>query len=395
MKILTHNFWIKLFAVICATILWVYVSSSENKIADFPGSIPIEPKNIPSGLAPIYDQQRVKVKVQAPLEVWNRLNADTFEAYIDLTGLDKGTHEVEVKVVSKISNVLIIEKDPNKIIVRLEELLTKKVPVIVRFEGEVKKGFAPGEPEVIPKDVLISGAASLIEEVSEATAKVALTSSDEIIEKTVSVAVYDERGEKIRSIDCTPKMVKVKVSIIPASETKTVGIKVKTKGRPKPNYFISKIETIPATVEISGSESSLKSILFIETKEIDIEGLDKDIEREVELIIPLGITLHQKTVRVKLGVSQNTVEREIGATLRTTGTSLTVVSISPSVIKVIVSGPIDIINSLTASDVSITFNLSGKSAGSHLVNITKDMIMLPAGCVAMSWLPSAVMIVLE
>src|SRR3989304_1312344 len=158
MKFITDNFWVKVLALLCAISLWVYVSASENQIAEFPGSIPIEAKNTPSGLAAIYDTNRVKIKIQAPFETFNRLNADNFEAYIDLAGFEKGTYDVEVRVNINVSNVTVIEKDPDKIIVRLEPVLTKTVPVSVKFEGEAASGFVPGEPQIAPEEVEASGA---------------------------------------------------------------------------------------------------------------------------------------------------------------------------------------------------------------------------------------------
>ena len=395
MKFLSHNFGAKIFALLCAVFLWVYVSASENKIAEFPGTIFIEAENTPPGLAAIYDQQRVKIQIQTPFEAFNRLNADNFKASVDLSGLEKGTYEVDVKVTVNLPNVLIIEKEPDKIIVRLEPIKTKDVPVVVKFEGEAKPGFVPGEPEVTPNEVELSGAESIVNTISEAVAKIILSGEGEDFEKTVLVAVYNEKNEKQTGIEFEPKSIKVKVPIISASETKTVGIKVNTQGRPKSSYFVNKIEVDPATLEVSGPESSLKSILFIETKAVDINGIEKDLEKEVDLIAPSSIALKTKRVKVKITLGLNVSEREISATLLTTGTNLTVLSITPNIVKVVISGPQDIISTLTSEKVMITFDLFGKAAGTYSVNITKEMISVPSGCAPIFWLPSAVTIVLQ
>lgn len=396
MKFLTKDAGAKIIALLCAIFLWVYVSASESKVAYFPGSLPIEAKNTPAGLAAIYDEQKVKVKLQAPYETWQKISVDNLSAFVDLAGLEEGTYELDVQVTTNLPNVVIVEKEPSKIIVRIEPIATKEVPVVVKFEGEAKSGFVPGEPVVTPAKAEAKGARSLVENLSEATALIKLSGEEDDFQKTVSLAVYNEKGEKEKGIEFTPKSVEVKVPIVPASESKTVGVKVIIKGKPSSDYFVSKIESEPATVEISGSDSELKSILYIETKEVDIEGIKSNLEKYVELNPPSGISLEQKSVKVKITLSLNTTQREITATLSfNKGEGLTVTSVSPNVIKVVVAGPSNIINSLSPSNVVITFDLSGKNVGSYFINITKSMISVPLDCSATSWLPSAVTIVLQ
>lgn len=396
MKFLTKNTGAKIIALLFAVFLWVYVAASESKVSYFPGSLPIEAKNTPTGLAAIYDEQKVRVKLQAPYETWQKISVDNLSAFVDLGGLQEGTYELDVQVLTNLPNVVIVEKEPSKIVVRIEPIATKEVLVVVKFEGEAKSGFVPGEPVVTPAKVEAQGAKSLIEYLSEATALIKLSKEEEDFQKTVSLAVYNEKGEKQKGIEFTPKSVEVKVLIVPASESKTVGVKVITKGKPSSDYFVSKIESEPATVDISGESSKLKPILYIETKEVDIEGIKSNLEKYVELDPPSGISLEQKNVKVKITLSLNTIQREITASLTfNVGAGLSVTSVSPNIIKVVVSGPSNVINALSSSNVAITFDLSGKAAGSHFVNITKSMISVPSDCVASSWLPSAVTIVLQ
>jgi|UniRef100_A0A7V3JAN8 YbbR domain-containing protein len=397
MRFFTTNVGVKLFALVCATLLWMYVSAGENKVDYFPGNLSIEAKNSPEGLAPIYDEQKVRVKLQAPYEIWSRLNVDNLHAFVDLAGLSEGTHDVEVKIESDLPNVSVIEKEPSRIIIRLEPVLTKKVPVKVRYEGEAKAGFVPGEAVVSPSEVEAKGAKSLIDSLSEATALVKLSGEDKDFKKVVFLAFYNDKGEQQKGIEFNPKSVTVDIPIETASETKTVGVKPKIKGRPKADYFISKIETDPATVEISGSETELKSILYIETKEIDVSDLATDLEKEVDLMIPQGIISKTKYVNLKITLAPNMVEREVvaGFSYVNRGQNLTVSSVTPNTVRVVLICPSAIAGGLSANNVVIALDLQNKVAGSYLINITKNMLSVPDGCAISSWLPSAVTVVLQ
>ncbi len=392
MKIFTQNIGAKIFALLCAVFLWAYVSAGESRVGYFPGNLPLEAKNTPEGLAAIYDIQKIKVKIQAPYETWNKLSAENFSAYIDLSGLSEGTYDTEVKVSVNMSNVSIVEKEPSRVIVRIEPVTKKVVPVRVRFDRDAKTGFVPGETIVKPDTAQAIGAKSLVESLGEATALIKLSGEGEDFKKTVVLAAYNEEGDKIEGLLFDPKTVDVLVKIVPASEGKTVGIKAKTRGKPKSDYFVSKIETSPATIEIFGSASGIKSILYLETKEINIEGLDKDIEKEAELSVPSGITISDIKVKVKIYLSQNLSSKEITASLNylNLGAGLSVTSLSPSSVRAVVSCPSAILNSLNSNQVVINMNLQGKGGGSYFMVITKDMFSVPDNCAVSSWLPSAV-----
>jgi len=397
MKFFTANIGAKIFALICACFLWVYVSAGETKVDFFPGRLNIETKNTPDGLAAIYDVQKVKIKIQAPYDTWNRLEADNFKAYVDLSGLDAGTHDVDVKVDVSVPNVYVIEKDPSSITARVETLLKKQVTVKVQFDGEAQTGFIPGETTIKPANVEVKGAKSLIENLTEATAKIKLQGESDDFKKTVPVAIYNEKDEIETGIECTPKNVDVTVPIVRASESKTVGVKVQATGRPASNYYVSKIETTPSTVEISGSNSALKSILYLETNNVDIEGSTQNFQKDIALKVPSGITTKDKIVTVKITLSISTVDKEVSASLAYSNVtpSLSVSSVTSNIIKVVASCPADVASSLSSDKVVITFNLQGMGAGSHFINIIKDNISVPDGCSISSWLPSAVTIVLQ
>lgn len=397
MKFLTSNFPAKILALVCALALWIYVSASESKIGYFPGEIPIEVKNKPLELAPLYEESKVKVKISAPFEVWRKLSIDNFKAFIDLSGYEKGTYEVDVEVVVNLSSVQILEKDPARIIVRLEEIAEKEVPALVKFEGEAKTGFVPEKAKIEPEKVKVRGAKSILETLSEVTCLIKLSDEEEDFKKTVSPAVFDEKGRERKGLEFSPPSLLVSVSIVPASESKTVGIFVKTKGRVKTGFYISKISSDPSTVEISGSGSVLKNILYLETKVIDIEGLEKDKTIEAELSLPSGITLgpEKRKVLVSITLSENQTEREIAPSYNfQLPSNLKVENIQPASLKTIISGPSSVISALTSNEVVLNLDLSSKQAGTYTIDLQKNMFSLPSSCYILSYLPSSLTIVL-
>ena len=58
----------------------------------------------------------VDVRVRAPKSVWQTLRVTDFEAYVDLTGLGAGWHELDVQVTSLQPEVQILEVMPSKVL---------------------------------------------------------------------------------------------------------------------------------------------------------------------------------------------------------------------------------------------------------------------------------------
>ena len=384
LKIITNNFWIKIICILIATGVWVYVVNSESKVDNFPGSIPLEVRNQPEELVVIKNADFIELKVIAEQGMWKKLSADTFQAYIDLAGLDIGTHEVSVKVNTDIEGVQVVEINPAKVMVRLEPLISKKVPVVVKTHGKAADGYVAGEAQTSIQEVEISGAESIIREINQVFAPITLDGENsDIKSKTVSLVCYDEQNEEIKNVIIKPTQLVVDLQIIKASQVKTVGIKVKTNGLPKDGYWINQITTEPSTVIITASSKNLADTEYIETEAIDIEGIHSNKIARVNLKLPNGVTLasgqsNQVTANINVSVLDSS-RKEIDAKYNyiSLNPNLKVTNINPFSIKVLVSGPNEIINKLSSKDITININLENKAQGYYTENISYEKISVP------------------
>ncbi len=399
-SIFTKNLSLKLLSVLLAGCLWVYVATVENRTDFFPGEIPIEVKNLAPTLAPVYDQDTVRIKVSAPSSVWNKLVQDDFIAFVDLEELSLGTHQVGVKVTCSVPGVQIIETDPEEIRVRIETAVTVQFQVVTNFEGELAPGYEVIGTEIEPEKIEAKGAKDIINSVSQATAVVRLTGEDRDIKQKVKLLALDEYERPVKNILFTPERVEVSVLIAKEGGGKIVGVKPKLVGSPTSGYWISQLTFDPATVRILGSEEKMENIDFLETKEINIAGLNQDKELQVDLVLPEGISLlsgesKAVTITIKVSIEAQTREATAGFSYTSLGSGLTVTNISPSGVQVMVSGSGGILGSLSSDNVVVNLDLSGRSAGSHLVSISKASISVPSGVAIVSFVPNNVTVTIE
>ena len=391
-----YNWPAKLFCLILAILLWTYVAIGESQVDNFPGKIPLSIKNTPSDLIAISDVDSVQIKISADRATWQKLSAQSFESFIDLGGLQKGTNEVRVNVKSNTSEVEIIEIVPEKILVRLELIAKKKIPVKVQTDGQAGEGLVPDDAKIELNEVEISGAQSVIDKILEATALIQLNGETEEINKTVELAAYDAQGEAIKYVEFNPKSVVVGLPIVKAGSAKTVGIKARIEGKPKNGYWLSEVTTTPLDLTIRGTNGVLRGINFVETKAIDVSGLSSDYSKNVELDLPSGITLadNNSQVKVEIKFSANKSEKEVSAAIdfENLASNLKIETLEPNLIKVMLSGSQDVLSALTSSSVKIKLNLSGYNLGNFAIDINKNMISVPEGVEVISFLPSAVRI---
>jgi len=395
LKLITNNFWAKVLCIVLALGFWVYVAASASKVANFPGGVSIELRNVPTGLAAIADVDKVDVKVSADRTVWKNLSANSFSASVDLANLTQGTHELEINVVSNVQDVQIVEKSPEKILVRLEPIATKKVPVVNKIEGTAGEGLVPGDVQTDPSEVEISGPQSILNKIFEATAELKLNGETEEITKVVKLIALDSQGEVIKYVSFKPADVKVVVPIVKAGTAKTVGVKVSLKGSPNGQYWVKEVKATPTEVGVTGSAGILKTVNYISTEDINIDGIDSNKTVYANLSLPSGVSLVDNIARVKIDITLDKIssQKEVtpGFNWLNLASSLKIDSLTPSSLKVVATGSVDLLAGLNSDNVRVNIDLGSYSAsGTYNVDIIRDWITTPNGVAVSSFMPSSV-----
>lgn len=398
-KFFTKNWIVKIVCICIASILWFYVVSSQNTIAKFPGELTIKAINTPSDLVAIYDAKTVEIKVMAEPSVWQKLSAETFSASVDLSGMTEGTHEVPVNVTTSISGVQIVQKTPDKILVTLEPLVTKEVPISKKIEGNAADGMVVGSVNFSANKAVIHGAKSLIEGITEVSAVITLNGESVNFSRSVHLAVFDDKNDEIKSIEISPSEVQADVAVVKGSNIKTVGIKANIVGLPKNNYFISNISVAPGVVDITGVRDTVNATKYIETLPIDVSGITADLTKDTTIVLPDGISIlsgNTTKVHITISISTNTTSKEIIVTnLTAINHNFSSVTFDPASVKVVCEGNPTAISNLTSNDLSISIDLNGKQPdqnGVITVALLPSNVHLPSDINVISLTPQTLQI---
>ena len=383
---------------ICA---WIYVTGLQTRLIDFPGGINLNMRNTAVGLATVSDTSQIKLKIISSNWRWRQLTADSFEAYADLSGLSAGIYEKDVIVNSLFSDVRIIEKSPAKILVKLEPMIKKTVPVVVKISGQPAAGFMTGDSSVEPENVEIAGAKSVVESINNVEAKIKLTGQDKELSQSLPVRAYNNSGETIGNLSYVPTEVKITVPIEQIDQSKQVGVNPKFVGQPASGYWLSAAAAEPGLIEIIGRPETISRINVLETEPIALAGWKSETTVDSKVVLPDGIKLKSPPadgqIKVKITISQLESSKEInhGFSWQNLGGGLKVVSAEPSFLKTTVGGQMEKLAKLSTKDIIYNVDLNGLTAGSHSVEIKKENFSLPEGITIISFSPSTITVDLE
>lgn len=341
--------------------------------------VPIEPINVPEGLI-ISEQptKRVMVEVRAPRPNIESLSPSDLRAFVDLSGLSPGLHEVPVQVQCPECDQKRVNRlghEPERVFIKLEEMVKRSVPVRPNLQGSMAVGYQAELPTATPEEVAVSGPRSLVEQVNAARADVYLFNADSTVQKEVLLTPVDAEGNLVEGVNLDPRRANITVPVLPQGRRKEVAVTPIISGTVAPGYYASGISVDPQTVVLTGSSSRVKEAPgYIETESVSIAGAKQTVEVEVPVRIPEGLKLldpaHQ-TVTVRVEISPFTGGRtfEIAPEIRNLEPGFNA-EFSPPRVQVFLSGPLPELEALTEDDIQVILDLSDLASGRHRVKPT-------------------------
>jgi YbbR domain-containing protein len=164
-KLIMNNIGLKVSAVLLSVFLWFFVASRGQ--SEITLEAPLEFRDIPAELGIISSNVKtVMLTLRGQERFMKTLNASNIRVFIDMSKaregegiyhVDKG--DVKLPFAISVTNV-----DPASIKVKLEERVTKSVPVRVSIIGTAEKGVSVSA-SVEPKNVIITGLKSEVKQV--------------------------------------------------------------------------------------------------------------------------------------------------------------------------------------------------------------------------------------
>ena len=363
-------------ALILAVIVWVSsVSSSDpNEVISYsnPIALTVLGQN-PDLLITEQSASDLTITLKAPRSVHNQIsrNFNQISARINLSGLTAGTYDLEPEVnMANFKPVQVLEINPAQISITLEQIATKTMEITLLQTGNLPISYEAGEAVLSSESVELLGPESKVNEVNAVVTSVDLSNTTTTITRTVELRPIDRRGNQVEGVSLNPTTITVEVPIRQLVGYRNVFIKIVTTGTIAEGYRLTGLLVTPPNVTIYASDPTLADEMpsFLDTSPINLSGAYEDFSLSVELQLQDGIVVvgnQQVTVEVGIDAVQSSIQF-VGVPVEIINLDIGLtVNISPDKVDVYISGPMNLLEELTADNIRVTLDLSNRSPGTY------------------------------
>ncbi len=364
--------------------LWAYVLFNESSTASY-DSVPVELKALPANLL-LVDQDglerttfpTVRVIVKTDKATLASLRQTDLRAYLDLNGCKAGEHILPVHVEAGRPGIFLTAPAviPDFLSLRVEELITKTVPLSIEVQGDLPFSFELGEAAAYSgneamRQVEVWGPKSRVAQVKVAKLRANIEQLRANYVATQQPQLLDTDGKVLEGLKVKPPNVELRVPIRSVVGLKRVPILGKVIGWPSPGFVVANLQSTPPLINLLGSSSTLDALAQVETDPVDITGATTTFTREVVIRFPPGISPQtsepeQAQVMVQIAPLVRPFQVLLPFTVQITGVAEGLVATySPSMVANTLVGTADLLNRLKPEALVITLDLSKRGPGTY------------------------------
>jgi len=377
--------------LVVALLLWLAafgISYQSFKIELTPAIV-----NLPAGLAIAENPSPITATIRARVGAAYRLRSSGLvTAELDLAAAAAAdSYSIKPEVSVALMDAWLVSAQPESVSIRLVPAVTKKISLVVEPVGFPAAGYSLGDMAVTPAAVDITGPASVLDSISEAQVPVNVKGKRANLTVFGTPVVKDADGRNLINVSFLPSQVSVAVGIKAGDSFKTVGLTPAFTGSLVPGHWVSYIEFEPPTLTIRGSAEKLAGIESLTTTPIKLTDRAADFTDKVSAELPMGVVLvspNLVNVNVKVVTSTNNRILVLLPSYTNITEGMSVTSVNPPTVSVVLSGPADQLASLSRANVSLDLDLRGKLTGASMVTLGKEMFKVPENIEVISWEPT-------
>lgn len=292
-----HDVVLRVFALLLAAVLWVYVMSARNTDKT------VEYRNIPvqlDGLDQLAQNNLVILSGSSStvsVKVTGAFNSvlDMSEEYITATAsvgsiIEPGTYSLNYRVVVDASGVTLSQKNPSKIEVVVDSMSAVSVPVEVELTGTPAGGLTVADYSVSPDAVVVRGAESLLKQIKKAKVVYDVSGLTRSTQTSVSYTLLDAQDNEVTGTHVTADSPSTMLALT-VKQNGAIPLTVRfTNGEHITERMIDyRIE--PQELALTGDPDAIAVLNQIELGTIDLQELEDEgtMIYTMPIMLPNGV----------------------------------------------------------------------------------------------------------
>lgn len=379
LRVITHNWPLKLGAIALATLLYGGLVVSQNTDA-FPGSVQIDIVNPPSDAIVLTQLGSAnRIRYVAPPDLGLRIDSSSFHAFVDLAGVvptgEPMSLDVHVEAINK--SIQVLDFEPKKIIVTIDRKGTKTIPVRVEL-GPIPSGLDVGDPVVDTQSATVSGPQTIVDEITEAQAPITIDASGIDVDQLVNLVAIDGEGTELGTdsrVEIDPPRVRVQVQVFTDRRSKALPVTPNIVGTPAAGFEVASVEVDPPVISVQGDANDLAPLDRADTQPVSISGASSAVTQNVGFDLPAGVqALGATGVKVTVKLRPITATRTFEAGLVIVGANTDLeYALSTDRVLVTIGGSIAELDRLSGTSIVLNLDVRGLDPGTHDVTATANL----------------------
>ncbi len=220
-------------AAVLASIIWVFVSFTENpqQLTPFT-NLPIRAEGLNSSLTLVDSEGRpipvpddvVNLNVSGPQDTITRITKQNVQPFINIAGLEPGSHEVAVQArsIPSRSDLDFQSFQPATVLVQIEQIITASLPLTITTVGQPPTSYEASLPIAsvngdMIKQVMITGPASQVNKVVGGEITLDLSSQTSNLRTRRNITAVDIAGRDVEGVTVSPELADIEVRILSSS----------------------------------------------------------------------------------------------------------------------------------------------------------------------------------
>ncbi len=386
--------WVVLIAAI---LVWINIYAFTDRAKTI--SAPLIIENLSDNLAIAEPITIVEATVSGNLRDIAKLSDQNLQFFFDASNITS-TGEYSVKIQPKLipKNIRITSFTPKELKITAELVSSKIVNVAVFSKGSTNDKYSIRSLTPTPSEVLVSGAPSLLDKISEAKTFVDVSNHRTSFTAPAKVVVQDARNQTISSLRISPETIKVNVEIVAGASVRNLGLQPAFTGELPGGFWVREVIFDPPVVQIRGPQKNLEKLASLSSTVINLSNRRKNFNEQVAVNLPNGVEIVGENLimaQVTIDSSGGTRQLDIVPQYANVTEGFGVTTITPASVQVVVSGDPKVINQLKRSDIKLNLDMKGTLSGTNRITITPAMFLVPANIQVVSFTPDRIEVVVS
>jgi YbbR domain-containing protein len=382
-----------ILSLVVASVAWLYVATAQNPLVERTMNVELHVRGLSANEVLVQSPpSRVQVRLSGPRSAVALLSPAVLDASVDLSGLRPGEHRVPIAVAAP-PEIRAVAQTPQEVLVVLDAVQSRRLPVEISLIGSLPQGVTLGTPHVTPGYVMVTGAASQIEEIRHAIVSVDTTNLHQQLATSLAVHLVDANGQEVRGPAVDPPLVAAQLSVREGVIAKVVPVVPAIMGTPPPPLAVTGISTDPATVSLQGPGLLLQGVTAVPTAPIDLRTAKGDLRQQVAIQVPAGIASSVSRVTVSILLGRGSLSTIFhGVPVQVVGLRPGIKPrVVPSSIDIQIEGPTDVVAHLTPQSIRVVVDSGRRGAGQYEFT---PRAQLPQGVRVLNLHPMQVLVIL-